>query len=379
MLPRLALGFAGVLAAAIGIAACSSSDATQSIAVGPSFGPETLYAANVTQNSVNIYKPFPSTTTGPLYQIGGSSTSLSGPQYLAFDASYNLWTTNWLSSTSSGAIIEFLPQATGNVVPWQSLSLGTIRPRGIATLRYSFYGAATASNVLAVAVTDPSQPTSFNSGIALYEGPLLSSGQFARIAGPATGLNVPSGIAVDAKNNVYVANLQGASVEVFAIPTATPSPSPTASPTVTPSPTATPTGATPTPATTATPTPLNLAPIATISGGATGLNEPTGLGLDTNGNIYVTDQKATTCSCPAVLIFAAGSSGAVAPKVISGTKTGLLAPTDVKVDSSGNIFVADELNGTGVIYEFAPNSSGNVAPTAIIGSPGSVIGLGLLP
>jgi hypothetical protein len=382
MLRRLSLGFASV-AAAIAIAACSSSNATQTLSVGPSFPPQTLYAADVTQNAINIYTPSPKTTAGPLYQIGGGSTTMAGPQYLTFDSNSNLWVTNWLSSTTSGGILEFFAEATGNVIPYQSLSLGSVRPRGIAAYPYTFTGTTTPTNVLAVAVVDPSQPAGFNSLINFYLAALLTS-PWQQLGGPATGLNVPSGVAVDQKNNIYVSNLQGASVEVFALPSATPTSSPTASPSPSPSPTATPTGATPspTPSPVPTPTPLNIAPIATISGAGSGISQPTGIALDTKFNIYVSDQASTICTpaCPAILIFAAGSSGAVTPMAhIAGSNTGLVAPTDVKVDNNGNIYVADEKAGSGVVYVYAATPTGNVAPTATLNATGALIGLGLTP
>ena len=149
MLRRLTLGFAGVVTAAIAIAACSSSDATQSISVGPNFTSQTLYAADVTQNAVNIYTPNPKTTAGPQYQIGGGSTSLAGPQYLTFDSASNLWVTNWLSSVTSGEVLEFKAEATGNVIPYQTFSPGNVRPRGIADVLYTFSGPTTTADVLA--------------------------------------------------------------------------------------------------------------------------------------------------------------------------------------------------------------------------------------
>ncbi len=386
MLRRLPLGFAGVFAAAIAIAACSSSTATQTISVGPNFPSQTLYAANVTQNAVNIYatgSPNPKSTGGPLYQIGGSSTSIAGPQYLAFDSTSDLWLTNWLSSTSSGELLEFKALATGNSIPFQSFALGNVRPRGIADLLFTFSGQTASIDVLLVAITDPSQPAAFNSGIEFFNGSTLSS-PYLTLAGPATGLNVPSGVAVDQNRNIYAANLQGASVTEYTIPSASPTASPTATPSPTPSPTATPTGATasPSPTPVPTPTPQNLAPVATISGAASGINQPTGIAIDSNNNIYVSDQNSTVCTpnCPAILIFGPGANGAVAPtRFIAGKNTLLVAPTDVKVDKAGNIYVADEATGTGVIYVFAPTASGNVAPTATLNSPGGVIGLGLAP
>lgn len=373
MLRRLTLGFAGVMAAAIAIAACSSKDATTTVLVGPSFAPQTLYAANVTQNAINIYAPGAKATAGPVYEIGGGSTTLAGPQYLAFDSGSNLWVTNWLSSTNSGAMLEFKAQATGDVLPYQTYSFGSARPRGIAD---AVLGSSSfATDVLAVGVVDPAEPVSDSSGIFLFQA-ASASAPYEYIAGPATGLNVPSGLAFDGKGNLFVSNLQGASVEEFPIG----SPSPTPSPTATVSPTASPSAsASPTVAPTATPDAL--APVATISGASTKLGQPTGLGLDASGNIYVVDQSSSACTpaCPAVLVFPVGSNGNVAPTVIAGSNTTLASPTDVKVDKSGNIYVADEHAGAGVVLVFAPGASGNAAPSAVLSSPGNLIGLALTP
>jgi hypothetical protein len=386
MLRRLPLGFAGVVIAAIAIAACSSSDATQTISVGPNFPAPTLYVANVTQNAIGIYTPVPRSTGGPAYVIAGSNTTLQspnqGPQYLAFDSTSNLWVTTWGASTTSGALVEFEALATGNVIPYQTFSLGTERPRGIVAFSYTFSGATTATPVLAIAEVNPNAAAGFSSGLAFFERATLT-GAYETLAGPNTGLNVPSGVAFATPDNIYVTNLQGASVEEFALPTPTPSPSPTASPTATPSPTAKPSGATATPSPTPSPTasPLNIAPIATISGAASGIGAPTGIALDSSGNIYVSDQASTLCSpkCPAILIFPPGSNGAVAPKAIDGSNTLLVSPTDVKVDKNNNIYVADEVSGAGVIYVYPAGSAGNVAPTYTLKSPGAVIGLGLIP
>jgi DNA-binding beta-propeller fold protein YncE len=85
-------------------------------------------------------------------------------------------------------------------------------------------------------------------------------------------------------------------------------------------------------------------------------------------------------ACPAVLEFAPGSGAGSSPSaIIEGTNTLLVAPTDVKVDSSGNIYVADTAAGAGVIYVFSAGSNGNVAPVETIKSPGSLSGIGLVP
>ncbi len=100
MLRRLTLGFALVTAAAVAVSACSSNDSNSTISIGPNFPSQTLYATNSTQNAINIYPP---TTKGgaPAYQIGGSATTLSGPQYLTFDNLSNLFVTNYNVSASA--------------------------------------------------------------------------------------------------------------------------------------------------------------------------------------------------------------------------------------------------------------------------------------
>jgi hypothetical protein len=81
---------------------------------------------------------------------------------------------------------------------------------------------------------------------------------------------------------------------------------------------------------------------------------------DTQGTIYVADAGSN-----AIDVFAAGSSGNVAPtRVVSGSNTGLSEPGDVKVDAAGDVFA---VNFTGdSIVEFAPQASGNVAPTCTL-------------
>jgi hypothetical protein len=385
MFRRFAQGFAG-LVAVVFVAACSSGGAVGGggsvISIGPTFAPMSVYASNTSQNAISIYNAG-ATSGGPTNQVGGSSTQLNGPQYLAFDNVGNLFVSAYSNSTNLGQLVEIKALATGNVLPFDVLSLGKAHPRGIG--EYMVTPSASASPVpyLAVGLVDPTQPLTFSSQVQVYQGGTLSTfGVLQTLAGPLTGLNVPSGVAVDSTQKFYVTNLQGASVTVYSIPTPSPTPSPTATPAPTPTPTAAPSGTTasPSPTPSPTPTPLNIAPVATIAGGASGIGQPTGIALDASGNIYVSDQKSTICSCPAILIFPAGSNGAVAPKVISGGATLLVAPTDVKVDSNGLIYVADNTAaGSGVVYVFAKGATGNTAPTVTLTSSGTVTGLALSP
>ena len=63
--------------------------------------------------------------------------------------------------------------------------------------------------------------------------------------------------------------------------------------------------------------------------------------------------------------YAPGATGNVAPiAVISGGATGLSAPYGLTIDASGNLFASNA--GANTITEYAPGATGNVAPIATI-------------
>ncbi|MDQ2681689.1 MAG: NHL repeat-containing protein [Candidatus Eremiobacteraeota bacterium] len=362
MLRRLTLAFLALLGVAA-IAACSSG--VQNLNIGPSFPTLSLYVTNSTQNAISIYAPNPSSSAAPLFQIGGSNTQLNGPQYLAFDAQSNLYTTNYNPGTAAASVLIYKSQATGNVIPFGQISgsgSGIVQPRGIAI--------ASTGNVYVANVSPASQ---LPSSILVFGG-LGSLSPSNVIQGTQTGLNFPAGVALDSNNNLYVANRGSANVLMFNAPT--PGPSPTATPMPTATPTATPTpnpSASPTATPTPMPVPTGQPPNATIGGSATGLVSPVGIAVDGAGNIYVVDAGAGNAG---VRVFAPKSNGNVAP-----TRTinysGFVTPTDVKLDKSGNIYVADP--GAGKVFIFAAAASGNATPMAIIPASGNVVGLALAP
>jgi len=376
MLRRLSLGLVG-LSLAAAVAACNSNDTTLNggLGIGPNFPSLTLYAANSSQNAVSIYPPATASGSGPAFQIGGSNTTLDGPQYIAVDSTNDLWITNYDAGTSASSVVEIKALATGNVFPFGGFTFSQMgRVRGIAIDAGS--GATAVATVFAGTTLPglPSQVQVYVGGSAGGTSPSLI------LSGPSTGLNVPSGVLYDKNDALWVTNLQGASVEKFVFPTpsptpsGSPSPTPTASPTPTPtpSPTATPIGPTPTPVPTATPSIYtDLAPATVISGASTGLVNPTGIAMDAALDIYVSDAGAKS-----VFVFAPAATGNVAPiRTIAGALTGFVSPSDVKVDKNGLIYVADP--GAGKIFVFAANASGNVAPTATYTSPGTLVGIGI--
>jgi sugar lactone lactonase YvrE len=64
-------------------------------------------------------------------------------------------------------------------------------------------------------------------------------------------------------------------------------------------------------------------------------------------------------------VYAAGANGNVAPsRVIAGSNTGLQTPTGVALDSAGNIYVSTNANKSVVV--FAASASGNATPIRTI-------------
>ncbi|MHB8141572.1 MAG: NHL repeat-containing protein [Vulcanimicrobiaceae bacterium] len=383
MLRRLTLALIA-LSFVAAAAACSSSTTSLNggLGIGPNFPTGTLYAANSTQNAVQIYSaPFKSGMSAS-YQIGGGTTQLNGPQYLAFDSAGNLWVTDDNSATGQTGLLIFQALATGSVYPLNTLSFNG-QPRGIAFSSPSPTASpGTVQNVqnMAVAAFVPSSAAAYQ--VQLYStAPGGPPGLVMAIGGPSTGINTPTGVAYAPTGQIYVANSGGASVESFVTPSPSPVPSSTPSPAPTPTPTAVPSGSpTATPSPSPTPSPaLNLSPATVIAGSQTGLVNPTGIALDATGNIYVADAGNQAMGiAPSIRVFAAGANGNVVPmRVIAGSNTGLELPTDIKLDGKMNMYVAD--SGADAIFEFTAGANGNVAPIVKIAISGNIVGIGLSP
>ena len=159
------------------------------------------------------------------------------------------------------------------------------------------------------------------------------AGHFGNVPNLVTDpkLASPNAIARDAAGNIYVANYYGDSVTEYAK------------------------GAS-----------GNPNPIATVFGSETGLKSPSGIALDAEGNIYVTNAKGGGASGHgSVTVYPPHSDGDVKPiESISGAATGLDEPSGIALDSSGDIYVVNQagFTGSGSVTVYNSGSNGNVAP-----------------
>ncbi|HYB90595.1 MAG TPA: NHL repeat-containing protein [Candidatus Binataceae bacterium] len=162
----------------------------------------------------------------------------------------------------------------------------------------------------------------------------------ATITGPDTGITNPTGVAVDSAGDIYVANpesLYGGTDSIFIYSAGSNG---------------------------------DVTPTTTITGASTGLAFPTGIALDSSGNIYVSNAGSWVGGVDSITVYPAGSNGNVQPSTtISGASTGLLMPWGIALDSSRNIYVANLGSSVGQLDSvtvYSAGSSGNATPSATI-------------
>lgn len=230
--------------------------------------------------------------------------------------------------SNSNSVTAYAPGSNGNVAPVAAISDRSNMlemPWGIALdSRANIYVANYGGGFAGIGAI-----TVYPAGSSDDTAPI------ATIIGPRTGLDSPFGIAVDSSGKIYVANFIGGrgtgSVTVY------------------------PAGSN-----------GNVAPIATIIGADTGLDNPSGIAVDSSGKIYVANRGGGLSSASSITVYAAGSNGNVKPiATIAGPNTALDDPC-IAVDSSGKIYAG---NASDSITVYPAGSSGNVKPIATITGP----------
>lgn len=226
----------------------------------------------------------------PIAVITGDKTQFAQPDGVAIDSRGNTYVTN-LGNYGGARITEYAPGSNGNVAPIRMVS-------GSRTLLVGLTGGIALDSKGDIFVTNYDSAGEGRSFVTVYTAD--SNGDAAPIAmisGPHTGLVDPTGIALDSRGNIYVANWRAGSVTIY------------------------PSGAN-----------GDAAPIATIRGPNTGLTIPTGIALDSEENIYVTNYGFPPSTFGSVVIYPAGSNGNVGfSGRISGPNTGLTAPWGIAI------------------------------------------------
>ncbi|MGA7618510.1 NHL repeat-containing protein [Candidatus Binatus sp.] len=293
--------------------------------------------------------------------------------------------TLFVTDLCSEAVTAYPPASTGDISPMTPVPTGLSSPSSVAIdAGGNIYAANTCNNTVTI----------------YAKGSKGDASPTAIIGGPNTGLNSPYGVALDSNRNIYVTGQSSSSVTVY-------QPLGSSTGLLDEAPIATISGgitglvspvgialdssgkiyvadngaasvfvypALSGTCTSSSPCTLNEAPIATISGNLTELDTPYGVALDsTSSNIYVADNGAESVFVYTALGSSTGTLNEAPTTTISGNLTGLLSPQGIAADSSHNIYVADI--GADSVFVYSSGTSGNQAPIATIsGSNTSLLG-----
>jgi hypothetical protein len=153
-----------------------------------------VYVTNGNANSIQV---FPQGSATPRLTISGALTGLSTPGFIALDASNDIWVAN----ETGNSIVEFPPLSSdpgGNIAPIEAIfgpNTSIDNPQGIA---FDTIGR------LWVAINN--EGANFDA-VLVFQGVLNGDISPANaICGPSTGVNNPSGVAVNSQNTVFVVN-----------------------------------------------------------------------------------------------------------------------------------------------------------------------------
>ena len=300
---------------------------------------DNIYAVNYVggpsdSGSVTIFSSGSSGNVAPSAVIA-SDTALNGPWGIALDPAGNIYVANTAGGSNGlGSLTVYPAGSNANTAPNTTISgpsTGLNVPHGIAV---GASGKVYVSNI-------------GNNSITVY--PAGSNGDtmpVATIMGPNTGLDAPYGVAVDASENIYVVNCSDcANSPDFDSVTVYPAGSygnvtPTAS-------------------------------ITCVGGGFCGLDFPVAVAVDARGEIYVANAgslSGVVGQLDSVTVYSAGSMGPLA--TISGDHTGLALPSGIALDANANIYVSNFIGWPdflGSVTVYPAGSKGNVAAGATIG------------
>jgi sugar lactone lactonase YvrE len=311
-------GSAGVIGSADGSGAAASFNFPNGIAVD---GSGNLYVAD-TENSqirkitaAGVVSTFAGSGAGDSADGSGTAASFSFPIGVAIDGSGNLYVADTENSkirkiTAAGVVSTLAGSGTVGSADGSGTAASFFAPRGVAVDSIGTVYVADAFNHKIRKVT----PAGVVSTLAGSGAAGSADG-----SGTAASFNEPSGIAVDGGGNLYVADANNNKIRKI-----------------------TPAGVVSTFAGSGE------FGSADGSGTAASFNFPFGVAADGSGNLYVADtenSKIRKITAAGVVSTLAGS-GAVGSADDSGAASSFNEPSGIAVDSSGNVLVADSSNHT---------------------------------
>jgi len=236
----------------------------------------------------------------------------------------------YVVSPHINTINVYSPGASGDVAPFATI-------KGVAAGLLNPQGAVVRGNRLYVANGPFGTGIPGTPSIAVFALPFAAGvnnvAPVAVIAGPATKLLSPYGLALDSSGNIFVANVDNTITEYRP-----PAPSSYANPD-------------------------NQAPVLTIP---IGPGAPEGLAIH-GTTLYAStdDNTIKEYSLPGGNLIA----------TITGPNTKLAAPVGIDVDSAGNLYVVNAQVDTAgnQVLEFAPGATGNASPIAVISGPATLL------
>jgi len=270
------------------------------------------------------------------------TTDMTYPNGIAVDASGRIYAANFDTNT----VTVYAASANGNVPPIAVIGGANTRLANPTAIALDASGKIYVLNSARYSKGSITvyPPLATSTGI-LNEAPI------AAIAGSKTLLDNPTGIALDSRGEIYVTNelrFTAKLDEDFHRGRITVYPAGSDG---------------------------NIAPIATISGAATGLALPIGIALDSSGNIYVGNSYTANASssleyAPSITVYAVGSKGNAPPiAIIAGANTALSYPQGIALDSAGNLYARGYVGNGYSLNVYPAGSNGNVSPAASIAGP----------
>jgi sugar lactone lactonase YvrE len=244
---------------------------------------------------------------GTLGYAEGSALSAEfyGPNGMAVDASGNVYVADFGNNvirkiTAGGVVSTFAGNGTAGFVNGTSTSSEFNNPAGIAVDASGNIYVADYGNNSIRKITSAGVVTTLAG---------FKTGGYINATGTAAAFDNPTGVAVDATGNVYVADKGNAAIRKI----------------------------------------TSAGVVTTLAGGPTQpelVNYPAGIAIDKQGNIYIADEggRIIECTTGNVLYILAGSLNVSGFVNGSGTSALFNGPQALTVDADNNIYVADQNN-----------------------------------